>query len=132
MNPILIAEILNNQFYSVFTKENLTNIPKCAGYPYPNISPISISPDGIQELLKKVDTKKDIPAWVLKHSATGHSCQAQHISIIEEIQYALDHRHQVDLIMLDFSKAAFDTVAHNCLLSSMVFMGKFIIGYPPG
>ena len=30
----------------------------------------------------------------------GHSCQAQLISIIEEIQYALDHHHYVDLILL--------------------------------
>ena len=50
----------------------------------------------------------------------GHSCQAQLISIIEEIQYALDHHHHVDLIMLDFCKA-FDTAAHNCLLNKLKF-----------
>jgi len=52
----------------------------------------------------------------------GHSCQAQLISIIEEIQYALDHSHQVDLIMLDFCKA-FDTVAHNHLLNKLKYYG---------
>jgi len=30
----------------------------------------------------------------------GHSCQAQLISLVEEIQQALDHHHQVDLVML--------------------------------
>ena len=35
----------------------------------------------------------------------GHSCQAQLISVIEEIQCALEHHHHVDLIMLDFCKA---------------------------
>ena len=64
----------------------------------------------------------------------GHSCQAQHISVIEEIQYALDHHHYVDLIMLDFCKT-FDTVAHNCLLNKLNFMisrEKFMISYPSG
>ena len=68
------AEILNNQFYSVFTKEDLTNIPECTGRPYPIMPPILISTAGIQKLLEEVDTKKasgpdNIPAWVLKHSA---------------------------------------------------------------
>ena len=43
-----------------------------SGHPYPKMSPISISTDGIQEPLKEVDTEKEsgsdnIPAWVLKH-----------------------------------------------------------------
>ena len=42
------------------------------------------------------------------------------ISIIEEIQYALDRHHHVDLIMLDFCKA-FDTVAHNRLINKLKF-----------
>ena len=213
-NPEEKAKALNNQFYSVFTKENLTNVPVCAGHPHPRMPSISISTDGIQELLKEIDTKKasgpdNIPSWVLKHCATeiapilsglfsqslntghiprdwltanitpvfkkgdrgnpanyhpisltsiccklmehilchsimnhleshhilndfqydfqpGHSCQAQLISIIvsiiEEIQYALDHSHQVDLIMLDFCKA-FDTVVHNCLLNKLKYYG---------
>ena len=53
---------------------------------------------------------------------SGHSCQAQLISIVEEIQYALDHHHHVDLIMLDFCKA-FDTVAHHRLLNKLKFYG---------
>lgn len=40
----------------------------------------------------------------------SHSCQAQLISIVE-LQLPLDCHHQVDLLMLDFSKA-FDTVSH--------------------
>ena len=51
---------------------------------------------------------------------SGHSFQAQLISIVEEIQYALDHHHHVDLIMLDFCKA-FDTVAHHRLLNKLKF-----------
>ena len=52
----------------------------------------------------------------------GHSCQAQLISVVEEIQHALDQQHQVDLIMLDFNKV-FDTVAHNRLLHKLNFYG---------
>ena len=32
-NPKDKAEILNNQFYSVFTKADLSNIPKCTDHP---------------------------------------------------------------------------------------------------
>ena len=65
---------------------------------------------------------------------TGHSCQAQLITLIEEIQFALDHHDHVYLIMLDFCKA-FDTVAHNYLLNKMKFYDiqeKFMISYPSG
>jgi len=34
-----------------------------------------------------------------------------HLSLVEKIQQALDHCHQTDLVMLDFSKA-FDTIPH--------------------
>ena len=52
----------------------------------------------------------------------SHSCQAQLISIIEELQLALDCHHQVDLLMLDFSKA-FDTVPHQHLLKKLKYYG---------
>ena len=53
---------------------------------------------------------------------SSHSCQAQLISIIEELQVALDCHHQVDLLMLDFSKA-FDTVLHQHLLKKLKYYG---------
>ena len=53
---------------------------------------------------------------------SSHSCQTQLISIIEEIQLALDCHHQVNLLMLDFSKA-FDTVPHQHLLKKLKFYG---------
>ena len=66
---------------------------------------------------------------------SSHSCQAQLISIIEELQLALDchHRghHQVDLLTFDFSKA-FDTVPHQHLLKKLELMKSYTIGYLPG
>ena len=42
------AKILNNQFQSVFTKENLLNIPKLPLTVFPPMSNISFSTHGIQ------------------------------------------------------------------------------------
>ena len=53
---------------------------------------------------------------------TGYFCQTQLIDFIENIQHAIDHRKQVDLIPLDFSKA-FDTVSHQCLLTKLEHYG---------
>ena len=44
-------------------------------------------------------------------------------SIIEEIQYTLDHHHQVDLIMLDFIRHLILIMAHNHLLNKLKFYG---------
>ena len=41
----------------------------------------------------------------------NHSCVTQLLTLTEDISYALDHRKQVDVILLDFAKA-FDTVPH--------------------
>ena len=52
----------------------------------------------------------------------GHSCEQHLISMIEEIQSAMDCRHQVDVIFLDFQKA-FDTVLHQRLLKKLNHYG---------
>ena len=52
----------------------------------------------------------------------GYSCQTQLIDFIENIQHAMDQRKQVDLILLDFSKA-FDTVPHQRLLTKLAHYG---------
>jgi len=53
---------------------------------------------------------------------SNHSCVTQLITLTENISSALDHRKQVDIILLDFSKA-FDTVPHQRLLTKLKFYG---------
>ena len=45
-----------------------------------------------------------------------HSCESQLIITTEKLKRSIDQKKQVDVIILDFSKA-FDTVAHNILFS---------------
>ena len=53
---------------------------------------------------------------------SNHSCVSQLIAFIEDVSYALDHQKQVDIILIDFSKA-FDTVPHQRLLSKLKYYG---------
>ena len=43
MDPGTKAEMLNCQFHSVFTRENLNNIPTKGQSPYPEMPPISVN-----------------------------------------------------------------------------------------
>ena len=52
----------------------------------------------------------------------GYSCQTQLIDFIENVQHVMDHQKQVDLILLDFSKA-FDTIPHQRLLTKLAYYG---------
>jgi len=66
------AEILNKQFQSVFTKENLSNIPECSELPITPLLNVAISEDGVKKLLFTLDPSKsygpdNIPARILKH-----------------------------------------------------------------
>ena len=52
----------------------------------------------------------------------GLSCQTQLVLLVDEIVKVMDSHHQVDLLLLDFSKA-FDTVVHNKLLLKLAHYG---------
>ena len=64
------AEILNHQFQSVYTRENLTNIPDIGQSKIPSMKPIIISTPGVIKLLKHLKPHKasgpdDIPTRLL-------------------------------------------------------------------
>ena len=52
------AEALSNQYCSVFTDEDLTDIPSMSGIAYPTISDINIDVEGVDKLLKNINVKK--------------------------------------------------------------------------
>ena len=65
------AEVLNNQFYSMFTDEDLINTPQIDQLEYPTMPEISFNTSGIHKLLLDLDTNKSpgpdlIPAIILK------------------------------------------------------------------
>ena len=60
----------------------------------------------------------------------GRSCETQLIITVDEITKSLDNRSQVDLLILDFSKA-FDTVSHARLLKKLEHYGinELVLGW---
>ncbi|XP_063416249.1 uncharacterized protein LOC134697892 [Mytilus trossulus] len=68
------ADILNDQFQSVFTKENLNNFPDKGKSPYSTMKDIKIRTNGVHKLLKNLKPHKatgpdSIPAFILKAAA---------------------------------------------------------------
>ena len=52
------ADILNRQFSSVFTQEQINTMPDKGASPYPNLPRITITRNGVEALLQKVKPKK--------------------------------------------------------------------------
>jgi hypothetical protein len=68
------ATTLNDQFTSVFTREDMNNISDKGLSPYPSMPPIRITRQGVKKLLDNIKAKKatgpdGIPARVLKEAA---------------------------------------------------------------
>ena len=66
-----MAEILNRHFQSVFTKEDLSNVPECCEAAIPSLHNVTISVGRVKTLLSTFDSSKscgpdNIPAPVLK------------------------------------------------------------------
>ena len=69
------AEILNKQFSSVFTQEDLDHIPAPSGNSFPSITNIEISAAGVAKLLQNIKPNKasgpdNIPCRLLKELAS--------------------------------------------------------------
>ncbi len=73
-DPKVQSEILNYQFVSVFTQEDSTVIPSKGESPYPDLSHITITSNGVTKLLSNLNPLKasgpdSIPARLLKEIA---------------------------------------------------------------
>ena len=71
----LTSEILNSQFSSVFTKEDLENIPEMGSDPTPGLESLIISEQGVLKQLSSLNPNKacgpdQIPPWFLKTFAS--------------------------------------------------------------
>ena len=69
------ACILNKQFVPVFTREEVTDIPKLHGPNYPDITDLGISTEGDEKLISNLNDSKAsepdlIPCRLLKRLAT--------------------------------------------------------------
>ena len=68
------ANILNSQFKSVFTTENLDNLPCMGESPFPDVPNIQVSTEGVCKLLKDINITKAtgpdlVPARIMKEMA---------------------------------------------------------------
>ena len=57
-NDLAKAKLLNNQFTSVFTRENTNMIPTLSGTPFPDMDHIEITVDGVTNLLSNLKSNK--------------------------------------------------------------------------
>ncbi len=69
------AKVLNDQFQSVFTSEDLSEIPSMATPRYPAMAPIQVDRKGVEKLLKNLNASKAagpdcVPSRVLKELAS--------------------------------------------------------------
>ena len=71
------ADILRRQIESVFTKEEIMDVPILPHSPYPDMPDIAVHIQGIEELLKKLSPSKtsstDVQMVLLKESISSDS-----------------------------------------------------------
>ena len=73
-DPVDKANILNHQYESVYTREDEGDIPCLDGQPYPSMPDITVTKEGVEKLLKKINPSKAcgpdmIPARILRDMA---------------------------------------------------------------
>ena len=142
------AKILNGQFSSVFTQEPQDlDLPDMGNSPYPTMQSANVAP-----IFKKGDRSKAanyrpvsltcICCKLLEHIVSSNimqhfdniltdaqhgfrqrrSCESQLILTVHDLAQGIEDQQQLDVILLDFSKA-FDKVPHRRLLHKLNYYG---------
>ena len=88
------ANVINQQFSSVFTDENVSTLPDLGFSPYNSIVTEDINVEGVAKLLSDLQSHKahgpdDIPAYLLKETATSMA------PLLTLIFKASLHQHQL-------------------------------------
>ena len=100
-----IINILNSQFSSVFTKEDLKNIPEMGSDPTPGLGPLIISEQGVLEPLSSLNPNKACgPDQIPKTFAADIALIVTHIFQDSIVQFLKRERNltqpTIDLYLL--------------------------------
>ena len=92
-NTTAKAEILNEQFHSVYTQEDTGTIPDKGPSPHPSMHDITVNPNGVRKLLKDLKPYKaagpdGIPTYILRAAAEELAPMLSHL-----YQFSLDTGH---------------------------------------
>ena len=118
---ILPSDWLTANICSVFKKGNCATASN-----YPPISLTSIYSKTMEHILYHSIMEHLNSNNVLNENQHGfrsnHSCITQLLALTEDLSFALDHQQQIDVVLLNFSKA-FDSVPHQRLLQKLKYYG---------
>ena len=122
------ANVLNDFFSSVFTREDRSYIPDFprASYNVP-IADMSITIEDVKKKLDALNPNKatdpdEIPPRLLKEFVSGRSCSTNLLAVLDAWTETLENEGCVDTVYLEFAKA-FDTVPHEWLLRKLSGLG---------
>ena len=87
------ANILNNQFSSVFTREDDGPLPSMGTSPFPDAPDSTVSPEGVRKLLQQLQPHKtmgpdQIPTKLLK---VGRGAYSRHYTTVSGIHQSTHH-----------------------------------------
>ena len=130
LKDIYQQSIDNNVVPEDWRSANITCLFKKGDRSVPaNYRPVSLTsvPCKILEhiIFRHINTHLDRHKFLVDYQhgfRSQRSCETQLISTLEEITRSVDQKRQVDMLILDFSKA-FDTVAHQRLLLKLEHCG---------
>ncbi|XP_072048301.1 uncharacterized protein [Amphiura filiformis] len=122
-----IAEALNQQFTSVFTEENVDQLPDKGISPFEDIPDLHIDLAGVVKQLSQLNTTKHLARNnIIIDEQHGFrqmmSCETQLIQATQDWPEVLNRGGQTDVLLLDFSKA-FDKVPHLRLAAKLNYYG---------